>query len=206
MLIASLTKIITTKVIYDNFDLDEIIDLDEVSASYDGSYLVLPSNTRFAVRDVIKASLVASNNQLMYAVNNKKNLVEISNRYIKALGLKNTKISNPVGYDEPGNYSSVEDLLVLAKVFFENDYLLDVSSMKKTEITELNSQRRITIVNTNDLKKNNNDLVIAGKTGTTPLAGQNLCLLVTKNGRKYLIVIVNSKERYNDALKIIDRL
>lgn len=206
-LIASLTKMVTTKVLYDNINLDHLTTIDEIAEQYNGSSLVLNHGEIFTNRDLLKAAIISSNNQVMYAIQDPQKTVENANAYVKALRLENTHISNPAGFDDDGqNYSSAQDLLHIAKIFFANPVLKDFASMEKTDIKELKSNRELRINNTNDLLKLKYPQVIAGKTGTTAKAGQNLCLLIQKNNKRYIIVILRSTDRYKDAIKIIERI
>lgn len=206
LLIASLTKLITTKIIYDEYNLDQTIMIDDFSASHDGSPLKLKKGQKFTIRDAIKAILISSNNQLLYAINDYNSIIKKGNEYIKALHLDDTKISNLAGYDDPKNYSSARDMLILAKRFYQNEFFLDITSMGKTEITDLTTGEKIIIHNTNELKKFNMNEFLAGKTGTTPLSGQNLILLVNNIKDRYIVVIIGSENRYQDAIKILNKL
>lgn len=206
-LIASLTKMVTTKVIYDSIDLDKVTIVDENSVKYDGSSLILEKGEVFTNRDLLKAAIIQSNNQAMYAFQDADRTVLKANSYISALGLENTKISNPAGFDDNGqNYSTAKDMVTIAKVFFETQLLKDYASMEKAEILDMSQNKTIRITNTNDLLRLKYAPVIAGKTGTTLGAGQNLCLLVEKNHKRYIIVILGSTDRYTDAIKIIERI
>lgn len=207
MLIASLTKMATTKVLYDTVNLNEITTITDQAAQYDGSSLVLKSGEKFSNRDLIKAAIIPSNNQGLYAIQSPEKTVRQTNEYIKALRLKDTNISNPAGFDDNGrNYSTARDVLHIAKVFFNNQELRDYARIERSEIRELTTNREIPIYNTNDFLRIRYTPVLAGKTGTTEKAGQNLCILVEKNNKRYIIVILGSTNRYSDAIKIIDRL
>lgn len=206
-LVASLTKLASTKVIYDNVNLQNITTITEKSAKYEGSSLVLQPGQVFSNRDLLKASVVVSSNQAVYALQNPDQTIRQMNAYIKSLRLKNTNFSNPAGFDDDGNnYSTAKDLIHIAKVFLDNPVLKDYAGMIRSEIQDLNELKYYKIVNTNELLKNGYYQVIAGKTGTTPRAGQNLVLLVEKNNRRYLLIIIGSTERYKDAIKLIERI
>lgn len=206
-LIASLTKLASAKVLFDNIDLDGETVISEEVSEIGGSDLELKKDEKYKNIDLIKAGIIQSSNQGMFAVNNLADTVGKMNEYAKALHLKTTNFDNPAGFDEDGNnYSSAEDLVPIAKMFFRNETLKTFSSTVSDEITELNAGRVIEIKTTNDLLKLNTEGVVAGKTGTTPSAAQNLLLLVEKNGRQYLVILLNGIDRYVDAYKVLDRL
>lgn len=205
--IASLTKMVTTKILYDTVNLNGITTITNQAAQYDGSSLVLKSGEKFSNRDLIKAAIIPSNNQGLYAIQDPEKTVRQANEYVQALRLRDTYISNPAGFDDNGrNYSTARDVLDIAKIFFNNQELRDYARIERSEIRELTTNREIPIYNTNDFLRIRYTPVLAGKTGTTEKAGQNLCILVEKNNKRYIIVILGSTNRYSDAIKIIDRL
>jgi D-alanyl-D-alanine carboxypeptidase (penicillin-binding protein 5/6) len=124
----------------------------------------------------------------------------------EALMLDTTNFSNPAGYDEDGNYSSADDLVELSKLFFNTPKLREFASLPTTEILDHKENKKIKVATTNDMLKLNVKEVRAGKTGTTLKASQNLVLLVEKNGKEYLVILLNGIDRYKDAFKVIERL
>jgi D-alanyl-D-alanine carboxypeptidase (penicillin-binding protein 5/6) len=103
------------------------------------------------------------------------------------------------------NYSNSSELIWLTKIFFANSTLFEYASTIRSEVTDVNSGEKLKILNTNELLRFRPE-VVAGKTGTTIKSGQNLILLVEKNKKEYLIIILNSSDRYDDANKIIDSI
>lgn len=205
--IASLTKMASTKLIADEYSLNETRRVSGDILKYNGSGFALKENQVFTVRDLLKAAVIASNNESIYALQNPQKSVDEMNAYSQILKLKHTNFSNPAGFDDDGqNYSTANEVVPLAKLFFGNDLLLEFSGTSRADIYDLTENKKYRINTTNDLVKLGNEYVIGGKTGTTPLASQNLVLLVEKNNRRYLIIILNSIERYQDAYKVLARL
>jgi D-alanyl-D-alanine carboxypeptidase len=205
--IASLSKLVTVKVLKDNFELNAITQITEESAKYEGSTISFKEGEIYTNRDIFKAALIASNNQGLYAIQDHKKTVDQMNKFAEKINLQNTRFSNPAGFDiNGGNISTASDLVTISRIFFEDNELKDFAGIQKTEIKELRENRNITITNTNELLPNSNFPIIAGKTGTTPMAKQNLILLIEKNGQRYLIIILNSEDRYSDAIKILNRI
>lgn len=206
-LAASLTKLASIKILNDKMSPQNGTFIDSESAKYNGSLLELKAGDIYTNRDLIKASVIASNNQAIYAMQPQATTVKELNEYSKALRLKDTSFVNPVGFDDDGgNFTTAKELIPISLVFFDNPILKDYAGTTKTEITELNTNKTTLITNTNELLKNEQYPIIAGKTGTTFKAGQNLVLLIEKNNRRYLIVILASTDRYNDAIKILGRV
>lgn len=206
-LIASLTKLATIKLLQDQLSPNNASVITEEAAQELGSPLELKAGDIYTNRDLVKAAVIASSNQAVYALQDKSKTVEELNDYAKVLHLENTSFKNPVGFDDDGgNFSTVKELVPIAKIFFDNDILKDYAGTTKTEITELKTGQKTLVTNTNELLKNKNYPIIAGKTGTTFKAGQNLLLLIEKNGRRYFVILLGSTDRYNDAIKILGRI
>ncbi len=206
-LIASLTKLASIKILKDNLNENSVSTIPAEARNYNGSVLELKAGEVYTNRDLYKSAIIASNNQAIYALQEKETTVKQLNDYAKMLNLQKTIFRNPAGFDDDGgNFSTVKEMVPMAMIFFEDKELKDFAGTNKSEITEVNSNKTTLLVNTNELLKNDNYPVIAGKTGTTFRAGQNLVLLIEKNGRRYLIVFVASTDRYNDAIKILSRI
>jgi serine-type D-Ala-D-Ala carboxypeptidase (penicillin-binding protein 5/6) len=204
--IASLTKLASTKVSFDSLDLSQEIVIGEGSVEFEGSALSLKKDQKFTRFDLLKAAVVASSNQAIYAIDKPETTVEKMNALKEALMLDTTNFSNPAGYDEDGNYSSADDLVELSKLFFNTPKLREFASLPTTEILDHKENKKIKVATTNDMLKLNVKEVRAGKTGTTLKASQNLVLLVEKNGKEYLVILLNGIDRYKDAFKVIERL
>jgi D-alanyl-D-alanine carboxypeptidase (penicillin-binding protein 5/6) len=204
--IASLTKLASTKVVADNIDLIATTTIGDDVQKYNGSILKLQPGQTFTNRDLLKASIIDSNNEALYSIQDPEKTVEQLNSYAKVLNLKTTNFTNPVGFDDELNFSTARDLLPIANVFFGNSFLKDFAGTSKSEVTDLNENKSLRITNTNELLRADNPYVVAGKTGTTPRAGQNLALLIDKRDRRYILIILGSADRYTDANKVINAL
>lgn len=208
-LIASLTKIVSVYTVYPLINLKEEIVISEDLMKYNGSALELKEGQSFTKLDLLEATIIASSNQAVYAIYDTEILLQKMNYLAKVLNANDSNFTNPAGYDDNGNnYSTANDLVSFAKLFFSNESLRILSDTPRSKITDLSTGEEIEIISTNDLitMPYPEEGVIGGKTGTTRIAGQNLLLLYQKNGKTYLIIILNSIERYEDAFKIFSRL
>jgi len=207
VLIASLTKLLSARVLYDVVDLNAQTTIDETIAKIGGSALELKQGETFKNSDLLQAAIIVSSNQSVFALNNPEDTVAKMNDLSRALQLSNSYFDNPAGFDDKGNnYSTAHDVVVISKLFFQNKDLKEMASTVNSKIIEVQTLKETKLVNTNDLLKLRTPFIIAGKTGTTPAAGQNLMLLAEKSGHQYLIIILNSSDRYKDAYKILDRI
>lgn len=203
--IASITKLVSTSVINDNLNYDDVITLKNIE-DISGSSIELQNGEKYTAYNLFKAALIQSSNQAIYGINPPEDTVRQMNEFISALGLKDSNFTNPAGFDDDSHYSSASDLIYIALHFQKQSNLYELTQITEDSITEISSGRKIDLLNTNDLLILNTQGVEAGKTGTTPMSGQNLLLYYNKNDVKYIIVLLNSTDRYQDAYKIIENI
>ncbi|MDO8638989.1 MAG: D-alanyl-D-alanine carboxypeptidase, partial [Candidatus Daviesbacteria bacterium] len=128
-------------------------------------------------------------------------VVAMNNKAI-SLGLLNTHFTNPAGFDSLGHYSSAEDLAKIATIAIENPQLSRVVSTKETSVASIDKSTIHSLKNLNKLLDEPGVLGI--KTGTTPLARENLVGLVERNGHKILTVVLGSNDRFGETNKLLD--
>ena len=131
--------------------------------------------------------------------------VEMMNKKVESLGLKNTHFKNCTGLDEEGHYSSAYDMAVIARELLKHEKILEFSSVYEDYLRE-DSDNKFWLVNTNKLVR-----FYEGadglKTGHTDAA--KYCLAATaKRGDLRLIAIVlgeeNSSTRNSEAMSLLD--
>lgn len=118
--IASITKLMTVLILLEENQLDEIVTIPAEATQLGGTTMYLHSNEQITVLDLIKGSLIQSGNDAAYslAIHNAgtaNEFVKKMNAKSKQLSLYNTNFANPMGFDDPKNYSTAQDLLILAK-------------------------------------------------------------------------------------------
>jgi D-alanyl-D-alanine carboxypeptidase len=125
------------------------------------------------------------------------------NKRARELGLRNTRYSNPIGLDAPGNFSSARDLARLAVVVRRHRFLRKLAD--RTSATLTTGDRPRTIRNRNLLLSR--DRFVNGlKTGHTGMAGY--VLVATRTHRRVTLVSVvlgaqSPAARDHDALALL---
>ena len=113
-----------------------------------------------------------------------------------ALQLHNTHFSNACGFDAPEHYSTAEDLAKLSEIALHHPVFKEI-------IMPINEHRAYVLRTTNRLLGR-----IPGvqgvKTGFTSKAGRCLIAKVSQDGSDLLLVILNSKRRWNTATSLIN--
>ena len=74
--------------------------------------------------------------------------VEMMNKKVKELGLKNTYFKNCTGLDEQGHYSSAYDMALIARELLKHEKILEFSSVYEDYLRE-DTDNKFWLVNTN---------------------------------------------------------
>ncbi len=218
--IASLTKLVSAIVATDNYDPNKIITITKEAIKDNGPYVSLRIGTKFSVQELVKASLVESNNDAITALANEmgfEKFVNSMNEKAASFGLMRTWFANPTGLDNSNieennnNRSTAEELLKLVKEMV-NKYpnIISVTKNKNLPIYLENGQVDHTSISTNKLLSDSDFKfeIIGGKTGETKVAGKNM-ILITKDKKtnSYLVnVVLNSQDHFTDMKNLLDFL
>lgn len=202
---ASTTKIMTALVSLNYYKPQEILT---VKRSYvAGSGLNFYEGEQFTYMSLMYAMLLPSANDAAQAIadnypGGSDMFVEKMNDKAQSLHLTNTHYSDPVGLDDDGDYSTVVDMARLASYAVTNPTLSKVTSTKYQNITDSNFTKQYQLTNLNELL--GVDGVNGIKTGTTEGAKEVLVTSVVKNSHSYIIVVMDSDDRFGDTLKLLN--
>ena len=190
--IASTTKLMTALLSLEEARPRDVFTAPGYAAMPAESRINLRAGERMTVQDLLEALLLESANDA--AVDLAENIagsreafVEQMNERASQLGLDHTSYANPIGLDDPGNYSSARDLATLARTLLRNRRFARI--VDSPEAT-LESGSHVRVV------ENRNDLV-AGypwvdgvKTGYTSNAGNVLVGAAARGPRARVISVV----------------
>ena len=109
------------------------------SAAPAESRINLREGERMTVEDLLEALLLESANDAAVALaenisGSREAFVEEMNDRAAELGLDHTSYANPIGLDEPGNYSSARDLATLASVLLRNPRFARIVDMPQATL------------------------------------------------------------------------
>ncbi len=200
--IASTTKLMTVLVALQRDDLDDIFSATDYTPAASESQIGLHPGERMSVRDLLRAALLPSANDAAAAIavgtmGSTSAFVAEMNRRAKALGLRNTSFANPVGLDDPHNYSTAHDLAKLAirlrgYEFFRRTVDLPSATLRS-------GARSRTVLNRNSLVRRI-DAINGVKTGHTGRAGYILVGSATRDGVTVVSVVLGEpSERARDV-------
>ena len=206
---ASLTKIMTAIVILESHSLYEVVTVEDAHRDDEvGVRIWLYDGEKITINNLLIGLLVPSGGDSALALaeyhsGSVDKFVKEMNSKAKELGLKNTQFKNPIGLDDEGHYSSVEDLATLTKYALGFPTFRKIVNTQRASIQSVNGKIDHSFYNTNYLL--NGYLDIRGvKTGTTDEAGESLINIGRKNGHEVLTVLLNSPNRFQESKIMID--
>jgi D-alanyl-D-alanine carboxypeptidase (penicillin-binding protein 5/6) len=190
--IASTTKLMTALLSLEKAKPGDVFTAPAYNAMPAESRINLREGERMTVHDLLEALLLESANDA--AVDLAENIsgsrpafVDEMNDRAAELGLDHTHYANPIGLDDPGNYSSARDLATLAGTLLRNGRFARIVDMPEAT---LESGARPRVV------ENRNDLVadypwVSGvKTGYTLNAGNVLVGAAERGPRARVVSVV----------------
>ncbi len=221
---ASLTKLMTAFVIYENYDLNREIGISD-SVYFNDSHLSdlrIFSTTTF--RELLHPLLIESNNSGAYAAAiapeeiSFDDFVGFMNSTAQEIGMNRTKYYNPSGLDnEKGtNLSTARDLTKLIRKILEVPTLRDILKKDQYQLSSKNSTVHYTVKTTNKFidgsyfngqRPDWQQRIIAGKTGFTYSAGGCLMIVLEdESSDGYMINIILGAEGREERFKEMEKL
>ncbi len=226
---ASTAKLVTALVALEYADKEEIFPVGtELSLVPDNSSLCLIlEGHRLKTKTFISGMLLRSGGDAAYslAVNIARKCAENSemtdeeaieyfcslmNSYCESIGCKNTNFVSPDGWDTEENYTTAEDMLLVAKKALENEALMTIAK-NPGRYFYFASGENILWENTNLLLIPESDYycpyVTGLKTGTSHKAGNCIIASAEKDGNTLLVLSFggkNDSERFGVTKDIIE--
>lgn len=203
---ASLTKLMTALLIVEGHAMSEIVTIPADIGAVGGSSAQLRPGDRYSVGDLLSALLILSANDAAVALaryhsGSVSGFVEEMNDRAQALGMRDTSYVNPTGIDAPGQNASPQDLAWLTMFAYRYP---DIHVRMGTPEATIQSEggHVIRLSHTHQMLHGESP-VVAGKTGTTDGAGQCLLSVVQESGKRYLVILLHSLDRYSDMREVL---
>jgi D-alanyl-D-alanine carboxypeptidase (penicillin-binding protein 5/6) len=205
---ASLAKIATALVAVERGDVSEMVDVRVNSAllvaSTASTVMGLEPGLRLSLRDLLHGLLLPSGNDAAIAIaehvgGSVPAFVELMNGRAEELGLRNTHFANPHGLDEPGLYTSAFDVAMLGRALLAQPELAAIVATQSYQPAWDGPQ----LWNGNALL----DLypeAVGVKIGYTEQAGQTIVAAAEREGRRVIVSVLGSWDRYSDAIALFE--
>lgn len=214
---ASMTKIMTMKLVLDAIDnnelsFNEILTTSKHAASMGGSQVFLSVGEKMKCVDLFKSMVIASANDAAVVLaeevsGSEDNFVRKMNLEASKIGCKNTNFINCTGLPENNHYTTCYDMALIAKSLL-NNYEDTIIPFTKTyeDYIRTDTKKPFWLVNTNKMIKMNNG-IDGLKTGWTNEAGYCITTTMKKGDMRLICVIMNAETptlRNNDALSLLN--
>jgi len=206
LLPASTTKIITALVAMDYYPRESILRVGKINI--DGQKMGLVLEEEISADALIRGLLISSANDAAEVLaqnypGGRGVFVDAMNKKAKELNLNNSYFSNPSGLDAINHKSTARDLVRASSHAVENPYFLEIVSTKETLVKSIDGKIIHRLVNINELI-GTVDGVLGVKTGWTENALENLITYIERDGKKIMLAVLGSHDRFIDTRNLID--
>lgn len=217
---ASITKIMTLILIFDNIEsgkikLEDIVTTSEYAKSMGGSQVFLETGEQQTVDTLIKCIIVASGNDASVAMaehiaGTEGEFVKMMNKRAKELGMNSTNFEDCCGLtDSTNHYTSARDVAIMSRELISKyPQIHNYSTIWMENITHTTDKgtKEFGLTNTNKLLKQY-QWTTGLKTGSTSLAKYCVSATAKKNDIELIAVIMAApdyKIRFSDAIKLLE--
>lgn len=223
---ASITKLMTAYVALQYLSFDQQITAGDIldKVAWGSSVAHIKKGDTLTVEELVTGLLLPSGNDASYilaeaAAKKIKNDNSVSgtaainvfmdeiNRQLGVLGMNNTHFTNPDGIHDANHYTTMADLVILAKTALANETIMRcVQTVDKTMTL---GGKEVLWENTNQLLNPESEyycpIAIGLKTGNTPSAGNCLLSAFEYKGHIWIVGVFKSNSS-NDNLRFEDTL
>ncbi len=205
---ASLTKVVTALVVADEAEMDELVTVSvdgaRLSAETDATVMGLSPGQTLSVRDLLYGMLLPSGNDAAialaeYVSGSETAFAALMNAKAAELSLTESSFTNPHGLDDPALYTSAYDIAALGSALLDNP---DLAAIVQTQ-----SYQPVwgggPVTNSN-LLLTQYPGSLGVKTGFTDQALQTIVGAAERDGRRLIVSVLGSSDRYVDAMALLD--
>ncbi len=219
---ASMTKVLTALVAFENGNSDQILTADEdcVLVASDVQKIGLKPGDTMTLDQALHILLIYSANDVAILIaknigGSVEGFAEMMNKRAASLGATNSNFVNPHGLHDENHYATAYDMYLIFNQATRIEDFNQIISMQTYATTYRNAVGEdvtVSIENTNRLLKSppaaaSNVTVVGGKTGTTLAAGACLVLLSRDaKGDSYISCIMkgtNTSIMYEDMKTLL---
>lgn len=191
--IASITKIMTAMIA-----LDHDRDLDRHIVVRPGGKLPAGLHTR---RDVMRAMLIRSDNRAADALaadfpGGEKSFMRAMNQRARRLDMNTARFVDASGLGA-GNIATAGEVAIMIQASAQYPFIVE-TSVQKQALFDVNLRQRVRTIelhNTNRPLLFEFDEIVISKTGFTSAAGWCVALMVEKNDRSFVVVVLGAQTK-----------
>ncbi|MEN9406812.1 MAG: hypothetical protein RLZZ455_28 [Candidatus Parcubacteria bacterium] len=203
---ASTAKIMTALVALDYYEMDAVLTV--MGDGYEGTVVGLQKGEQLYFKDILYAMMLPSGNDAAYTIAENypggvQAFVEQMNQKARSFHLQNTHFADPAGLEDDASFTTVSDLALLCSEAMKDTRFSAIVSTKEKVFSTV-AGNVYDVFNINKLL--GVDGVIGIKTGQTTGAGGVLTTAKVEDGRLYIIVVMQSSDRFGDTQSLLNLL
>lgn len=205
---ASLTKLMTATVVFEQIPEDEIITITESAVATEGVAGHVRVGEQFRAGDLMKMMLIVSSNDAAVAFADHftaqgDDLVVRMNEKARELGMHDTHFTNPSGLDADEHYASAFDLMLLASYSLRHERIWEILSEKADTVYSVEEKTAHPLLSNNPILHKGVRNVTGSKTGYTEHASG---CMVTALADGNIVVVLGSQDRARDTEQLINAI
>lgn len=202
---ASITKIMTALVAFQNYELDEIVTFtwDDVGfLEYGDAHIGIKPDEEVCMEDCLYGMLLASANEVSHAIGahmegGYEAFLKVMNETAKELGCENSNWMNTHGLHDEQHYTCCRDMALIGSELFQYEKFREITNTYQYTIPETN------ITDETRTFQQNHDMInqwsnryyeycVGGKTGYTDQALTTLVTFATKDDMNLVAVVMRT--------------
>ncbi|MCX7883605.1 MAG: D-alanyl-D-alanine carboxypeptidase [Caloramator sp.] len=204
---ASTTKIMTAIVALERGNLNDTVTISGRASAMKGSVVGYKKDEKVSLEELLYGLMMRSGNDAAIAIaehisGSVEEFSKLMTDKAFEIGAYDTSFKSPHGLDMENHYTTAKDLAKITAYAMKNDTFAKISSTKEIDSGETGKfTRSYNNINKFLYQYPNSDGV---KTGFTGKAGKCFVASVKNPYGRYICVILNSSDRWNDAKKLAD--
>lgn len=205
---ASLTKMMTCLLAAERLRPEDYVTVTPEAAAVGETSLYLKAGQKVTVRDLLTGAILKSANDAAAALacavaGSQAAFAPLMNQRAAELGLRHTHFCNPHGLHNPNHYSTAADLAALARAFWTNRLLRDLTGLRQATLPSLPVEQGNSIQNHNRLIQRWNECT-GLKAGYTKQAGNCLAASAHHGGWDLIVVVLKSSDVWEDSRLLLE--
>jgi len=204
---ASTTKVITSLVVLDKLNLNSRITVRKDTSHVPRTKLYLRPGETFRVKDLLKALLISSSNDVAavfahHISGSEAGFAKLMNAKARQIGARNTHFVNPHGLPADAQYSTTYDLALMMNEARKHPFVIQTLATRRTVISS-SQGRRFNLKNHNKMLWKDSRPII-GKTGFTRRALHCFVGRINYRNRDLMVAIMGSLRPWRDLKILLD--
>lgn len=217
---ASITKILTALIAYENCDMNDMVTFSYNAVSsidwrYDAN-MGINAGDSIPMEQALYGMLVGSANEAAYAIaehvsGNIEDFAVLMNTKARELGCTDSHFVTPNGIHDEDHYTSAHDMALIAKAFFANDFLANISRTPSYQVPQTSTQPNdnMIVYAKSKLfpgKEYALDGLVGTKTGYTDSARQTLVTCAENDSLRLICVVMKEEApgQYTDTIDLFN--